>query len=106
MSRVPRRRFLVSAGALIAAPLQGFAQPAAAMPRIGFLGAANPTAWAPRLDAFRAGLRDLGYVEGKNIAIEYRFAEGQYDRLPALAAEHSARRDPGGCFFAPPPGAA
>jgi putative ABC transport system substrate-binding protein len=87
MSRVPRRRFLVSAGALIAAPLQGLAQPAASMPRIGFLGAANPTAWAPRLEAFRAGLRDLGYVEGKNIFIEYRFAEGQYDRLPALAAE-------------------
>jgi putative ABC transport system substrate-binding protein len=57
------------------------------MPRIGFLGAANPTAWAARLDAFRTGLRDLGYVEGANIAIEYRFAEGQYDRLPALAAE-------------------
>ncbi len=57
------------------------------MPRIGFLGVANPTAWAPRIDAFRAGLRDLGYVEGKNIVIEFRFAEGQYDRLPLLAAE-------------------
>jgi putative ABC transport system substrate-binding protein len=57
------------------------------MPRIGFLGVANPAAWGPRLDAFRAGLRDLGYVEGKNIVVEYRFAEGQYDRLPGLAAE-------------------
>ena len=57
------------------------------MPRIGFLGVSTPTAWAPRVDAFRAGLRDLGYVEGKNIAIEFRFAEGQYDRLPELAAE-------------------
>jgi putative ABC transport system substrate-binding protein len=57
------------------------------MPRIGFLGVATRAAWGPRLDAFRAGLRDLGYVEGKNLTIEFRFAEGQYDRLPALAAE-------------------
>jgi len=87
MSRIPRRKFLVSAGALIAAPLQAFAQNPAAMARIGFLGVANPVAWAPRIDAFRSGLRDLGYVEGKNIVIEFRFAEGQYGRLPALAAE-------------------
>ncbi len=88
MSQIRRRRLLIAAGALLATPHRGFAQkPAAAMPRIGFLGVANPVAWGPRLDAFRAGLRDLGYVEGRNIAIEYRFAEGQYDRLPALAAE-------------------
>ncbi len=88
MSDRQRRRFLIAAGALVAAPLRGAAQqPAAAMPRIGFLGVANPMAWAPRLDAFRAGLRDLGYVEGRSIAIEYRFAEGRYERLPELAAE-------------------
>lgn len=88
MNQPRRRKFVITAGAILAAPLQGFAQqPAATMPRIGFLGVAAPAAWAPRLDAFRAGLRDLGYVEGKNILIEFRFAEGQYDRLPGLAAE-------------------
>jgi putative ABC transport system substrate-binding protein len=88
LSQARRRRFVIAAGARLAAPLRGFAQQrAATMPRIGFLGVATPTAWGPRLDAFRAGLRDLGYVEGKNIAIEFRFAEGQFDRLPGLADE-------------------
>ena len=83
-----RRQFLVVAGALWASPLPGFAQQrAATIPRIGFLGVSTPAAWATRVAAFRAGLRDLGYVEGKNIAIEFRFAEGQFDRLPELAAE-------------------
>jgi len=83
-----RRAFFGAIGVLMAAPVPGFAQqPVAAMPRIGFLGVATPAAWGPRLDAFREGLRDLGYVEGKDIAIEFRFAEGQYDRLPGLAAE-------------------
>ena len=78
----------MAASALLAAPLRGIAQtPAPTMPRIGFLGVQTPAAWGPRLDAFRAGLRDLGYVEGKNIAIEFRFAEGQFDRLPGLADE-------------------
>ena len=84
----PRRRFLINAGVLLAAPLPAFAQQrGATIARIGFLGASTPEAWAPRVEAFRAGLRDLGYVEGKNIVIEFRFAEGQYDRLPELAAE-------------------
>jgi len=88
MSEDRRRQFLIAAGALLAVPLQGFAQqPASNMPRIGFLGVSTPVAWAPRVDALRTGLRDLGYVEGKTIAIEFRFAEGQYDRLPELAAE-------------------
>ncbi len=55
--------------------------------RIGFLGATSPSAISGRLDAFRQGLRELGYVEGKNILIEYRYAEAKLDRLPALAAE-------------------
>jgi hypothetical protein len=74
--------------ALLWGPRNGFAQqPAGNIPRIGFLGVSTATAWTTRVDAFRAGLRDMGYVEGKNIAIEFRFAEGQYDRLPGLAAE-------------------
>jgi putative tryptophan/tyrosine transport system substrate-binding protein len=88
LNQARRRQFLITAGALLAAPLPGFAQqPAATIPRIGFLGVSTPTAWTPRVDAFRAGLRDLGYVEGKNIVIEFRFAQGQYDRLPELAGE-------------------
>lgn len=88
MNQDRRRRFLITAGALLAAPLQGFAQrPVTTIHRIGFLGVSTPAAWATRVEAFRAGLRDLGYVEGKNIAIEFRFAEGQFDRLPELAAE-------------------
>ncbi len=56
-------------------------------PRIGFLITSSPAAIAPRMDAFLQGLRELGYVEGKNIVIERRHAEGKFDRLPALAAE-------------------
>ena len=68
------------------APLASWAQPAKTA-RIGVLGLANPAAYAAQLDAFRAGLRELGYVEGRNIAIEYRWADGHYDRLKVLAAE-------------------
>jgi ABC-type uncharacterized transport system substrate-binding protein len=63
------------------------AQPTNKAPRIGFLIASSPSTIGPRMDAFRQGLRELGYVEGKNIAIERRYAQGQADRLPALAAE-------------------
>jgi putative ABC transport system substrate-binding protein len=57
------------------------------IPRIGYLIATSPSSYATRTEAFRRGLRELGYVEGKNIVIERRFAEGKLDRLPALAAE-------------------
>jgi putative ABC transport system substrate-binding protein len=57
------------------------------VPRIGVLNAALPAAVSARIEAFRQGLRELGYVEGKNIAIEYRSADGKLDRLPALASE-------------------
>jgi putative tryptophan/tyrosine transport system substrate-binding protein len=63
------------------------AQQPTKIPRIGFLGASSPSAISARIEAFRLGLRELGYVEGKNIVIEYRYAEGKLDRLPGLAAE-------------------
>jgi len=72
-----------------AAPLAALAQQKAArdMPRIGFMGLATAQANASPLDAFRAGLREHGYAEGKDIIVEYRWAEGRYDRLGALASE-------------------
>jgi len=54
---------------------------------IGFLGGADPVGYAPQIEAWRLGLRDHGYVEGQNIAVEYRWAEGRYDRSPAMAAD-------------------
>src|SRR5712692_9803286 len=56
-------------------------------PRIGFLSAASPSTISARIEGFRQGLREMGYVEGQNITIEYRWAEGKLDRLPDLAAE-------------------
>ncbi len=82
-----RRAFIGTvAGGLLAAPLVAEAQQAAKIARIGYLSPSLAT--SPHLrEAFRQGLRDLGYVEGRNLVIEYRDAEGKYDRLPALAAE-------------------
>ncbi len=82
------KRFALLALALLATPLAAEAQPTGKMYRIGFLGAASPSGYYAHLvEAFREGLRDLGYVEGRNVAIEYRWADDHYDRLPALAAE-------------------
>ena len=63
------------------------AQQAEKVPRIGYLSGSPPSAIAERREAFRQGLRELGYIEGKNIVIEWRSAEGKRDRLPALATE-------------------
>jgi len=83
-----RRDFITGiAGSAAAWPLAVRAQQRAKVARIGYLGLASAAWHAPRIAAFRAGLRDLGYVEGKDIVIEFRWAEGQYDRLPALVAE-------------------
>jgi putative tryptophan/tyrosine transport system substrate-binding protein len=77
---------LVTLGALVA-PLEGDAREAGKVPRVGSLGPRTRADGAPFLDAFVRGLRDLGWVEGKNIAIEYRWAEGRSDRLAELAAD-------------------
>jgi ABC-type uncharacterized transport system substrate-binding protein len=83
-----RRAFLTAlAGSLLTAPLAAGAQQAGKVLRIGFLGGRTPSDMSPFLDAFRQGLRELGWVEGQNIVIDYRFAEGRFDRLPDLAAE-------------------
>ena len=82
-----RRAFISIAGGLLAAPRAAGAQPAGQVVRIGFLGATSPSSWASRVEAFRSGLSALGYVEGKNIVIEFRWAEEKYGRLPGLAAE-------------------
>ena len=83
-----RRRFLLTslAGAL-AAPLGAGAQHQRTIPRIGVLDPGSRQMLSPCLPAFQQGLRDLGYVEGRNIAVEYRYAEGHPDRLPGLANE-------------------
>jgi putative ABC transport system substrate-binding protein len=83
-----RRRFVgILAGSLLAAPLAAEAQQPAKVPRIGWLSIASREGVSHLLEAFSQGLRDLGYVEGQTIAIEYRFAEGRPERLPGLAAE-------------------
>ena len=78
--------WLLATALLTTAPPIAAQQPTK-VPRIGFLGASSASVLAARIEAFRQGLRELGYVEGKNIVIEWRSAEGKLDRLPALAAE-------------------
>src|SRR5262245_59646710 len=85
-----RREFIALLGSGLAAwPLAARAQQA--MPMVGFLASQLPDAVTDRLRGFRQGLKDTGYVEGENVAIVYRFAENQDDRLPALAAELVSR---------------
>src|SRR6516165_9448721 len=88
---IKRRKLLVLlAGAMTAARALRAQQKA--MPVIGFLGSTSPRPYAPFVAAFRQGLSETGWVEGQNLAIEYRWAEGRYDRLPALAADLVGRQ--------------
>jgi putative ABC transport system substrate-binding protein len=87
-----RREFIALLGGAVAAlailwPHAACAQQPQRVARIGFLGAASATGFASQLRGFRQGLADLGYIEGTTLVIEYRWAEGQNDRLPALAVE-------------------
>jgi putative ABC transport system substrate-binding protein len=83
-----RREFITLLGGAAAAwPVAAGAQQAGKVPRIGFLGLTSSSDRPSLLDAFRQGLRELGWVEGQNIVIHYRYAEGRVDRLPDLAAE-------------------
>src|SRR5262245_22966281 len=84
MSDMRRREFIAALGGMATWPLAASAQQPA-LPVIGFLHSSSPEVY--RLRGFRQGLRDAGFIEGENLAIEYRWADNQIDRVPALAAD-------------------
>jgi putative tryptophan/tyrosine transport system substrate-binding protein len=91
--RMKRREFITLLGGAVTWPLAARAQqPAERVPRVGFLGSATAAGSTKAIDALRMGLREFGYVEGRNIVIEFRWAEEKYDRLPQLVRELIATR--------------
>jgi hypothetical protein len=88
---IGRRQFISGLGAAPVLPLAAHAQQPT-MPVIGFLSSGSQRTFAHQVDAFRQSLKEVGYVEGQNVAIEYRWADGQYDRLSAMADELVRRR--------------
>jgi putative tryptophan/tyrosine transport system substrate-binding protein len=88
---VRRRKFIALLGGAMTTP-RGLRAQQKAMPVIGFLGSTSPGPFAPQVAAFQHGLSETGYVEGQNVVIEYRWAEGRDDRLPALAADLVGRK--------------
>ena len=82
-----RRAFIAGLGAAVSWPLAGHAQQSAKLPTIGFLGTTTPTVWSEYVPAFVQRLRELGWVEGKTVASEYRWAEGRNERFGEIAAE-------------------
>jgi putative ABC transport system substrate-binding protein len=89
---VRRRELMLLLGGAIAATARSLRAQQKPMPVVGFLGVASPGPYAPYVVAFRGGLSEAGYVEGQNLAIEYRWAEGRDDQLPALAADLVGRK--------------
>ena len=84
-----RREFITLLGGAAARPIAARAQPQ--MPVVGFLNSSSSGGFSYLADAFRQGLKKTGYVEGQNVAVEYRWAEGQYDRVPVIALELVSR---------------
>jgi putative tryptophan/tyrosine transport system substrate-binding protein len=87
IQQMRRRDFIAGLGGAAAWPVVGRAQQAKKAARIGFLGTTFPSVMSRRIEGLQAGLRDVGWVQGQNLFIEFRWAEGKYDRLPELAAE-------------------
>lgn len=87
VGRTNRRTFIAVLGSAAAWPVVTRAQHPATLPIIGFLSSASQGPTEYQVTAFREGLKEAGYVEGQNVAIEYRWANGRYDQLPALASE-------------------